>query len=139
MERERSSSAVERVRESVDKLRSLPLDEIDKDLYELECLREEREAAAGNAASSGKAPTLEDDVAISEAIHEVECELEEEKERITALSLARGIVNSLFYIALIVAFASYYLQNVDPKLGEVVYKVMGELFHVQMVPPVPGR
>lgn len=131
MERERSSSAVERVRESVDKLRSLPLDEVDKDLYELECKREEEEAAAGQA------PTLDDDVAISEAIHEVECELEEEKEKITMLSVARVIVNGLFYVALIVALASYYLKNVDPKSGDLVYRMLGELLHFE-IPVPPG-
>lgn len=130
MQRVRTTSAADRVRESIDKLRELPLDEIDKELYALECKREE-----GLGSTKATAPTLEDDVAISEAIHQVECELEEEKDKITNFSIAQTIVNGLFYIAVVVAVLSYYLQHIDPKAGELFMAAFKELGHFDMFNP----
>lgn len=128
--RARTSSAVDRVRESIDKLRELPLDEIDKELYALECKRED-----GLGSSKVAAPTPEDDVAISEAIHQVECELEEEKDKITNFSIAQTIVNGLFFIAMVVAVLSYYLQHVNPKAGEVLMAAFKQFAHFKMPNP----
>jgi len=82
---QRSSSAADKVRESIDRLRTLPLDEIDKDLYELS-LKNEAKAAAEVQANAAAAAALAnatpaDDDAITAAIQEVEAELKREESK----------------------------------------------------------
>lgn len=83
-ERKRSTSAADRVRESIDRLRTLPLDEIDKDLYELSLKADEIAAAEVRANLSNVANvTAADEAAIQQAIQQVDSELELESRRKT--------------------------------------------------------
>ena len=83
-ERKRSTSAADRVRESIDRLRTLPLDEIDKDLYELSLKADEKAAAEVRANLSNIANlTAADEAAIMETIQQVDSELEIESRKKT--------------------------------------------------------
>ena len=76
--RVRTSSAAEKVRESIDRLRTLELDEVDKDLYELSLKNEAKAAAEVQANLALASATPADDDAITAAIQEVEDELKRE-------------------------------------------------------------
>ena len=83
-ERKISTSAADRVRESIDRLRTLPLDEIDKDLYELSLKADEKAAAEVRANLSNMANvTAADEAAIMETIQQVDSELEIESRKKT--------------------------------------------------------
>jgi hypothetical protein len=99
---ERSSSAADKVRESIDRLRTLPLDEIDKDLYELSLKNEAKAAAEVQANLALASATPADDDAITAAIQEVEAELKREEKKkhfdqvFLGLALAGFILGGFF-------------------------------------------
>jgi len=78
MSRPRTSSAADLVRESIDRLRTLPLEDVDKELYELS-LKAEEKAAAEVRANLGI--STEDNAAITAVIQEVESELQLEESK----------------------------------------------------------
>lgn len=94
--RRRTSSAADRVRESIDKLRTLPLDEVDRDLYELSLKKEADAAAFVSANLASVSP--DDDAAITAAIQEVDCEIQNEnnKKNFERQFLGLAIVGLMF-------------------------------------------
>jgi len=108
--RERASSTADKVRESIDKLRTLPLEEVDKDLYEL-ALKGDAEAAALVKKNLEIAANLTsaDEAAIMATIRQVDSEIENEER---SKSARRSFVAiAIIGIAIAVSYRSLSLDH----------------------------